>query len=141
MCCGAASRFCSAIDRFSLSQQPGRSRPQSHPRTLVSRSMVRFGRVGLGQRGPFVGAACAIFLWAPWRGPIVLSLSTAHGIDAGDLQGWHCSRSRLIAARGLAPGSAAESAGPVRRWVGPASAVVLGGLLLAGLLLDPTPRL
>ena len=85
------------------------------------------------------GAACAIFLWAPWRGPTVLSLSTAHGIDAGDLPGLALLALALAAARGLAPGSAAESAGPVRRWAGPASAVVLGGLLLAGLLPDPTP--
>jgi hypothetical protein len=85
------------------------------------------------------GAACAIFLWTPWRGPILLSLSTAHGIDAGDLPGLALLVVALVAARGLAPRSAAESAGPVRRWAGPASAVVLGGLLLAGLLPDPTP--
>jgi hypothetical protein len=32
-----------------------------------------------------VGSACAIFLWEPWHGPVLLSLSTHHGIDAGDL--------------------------------------------------------
>jgi len=85
------------------------------------------------------GAACAIFLWSPWRGPTVLSLSTAHGIDAGDLPGLALLGLALAAARGLAPGSAAETTGPVRRWAAPASAVVLGGLLLAALLPGPDP--
>ena len=104
--------------------------------------MVRLGRFGAWVSvALLVGAACAIFLWAPWRGPIVLSLSSAHGIDAGDLPGLALLALALIAARRLAPGSAAESAGPVRRWAGPASAVVLGGLLIAGLLPEPTPPL
>ena len=32
-----------------------------------------------------LGAACVVFLWEPWHGPIVLSLSPGHGVDAGDL--------------------------------------------------------
>jgi hypothetical protein len=32
-----------------------------------------------------LGAACAAFRWAPWRGHIILSLSSTHGIDTGDL--------------------------------------------------------
>ena len=104
--------------------------------------MVRLGRFGawIGV-ALLVGAACAIFLWAPWHGPTVLSLSAAHGIDAGDLPGLALLALALVAARGLARGSAAESTGRVRRWAGPASAVVLGGLLLAGLLFpDPRPQ-
>ena len=102
--------------------------------------MIRLGRFGTGVGVALLaGAACAIFLWAPWRGPIVLSLSTAHGIDAGDLPGLALLALALAAARGLAPGSAPESTGPVRRWAGPGSAVVLGGLLLAGLLPNPRP--
>ena len=32
-----------------------------------------------------LGGACAVLLWMPWHGPIILSLSWSHGIDAGDL--------------------------------------------------------
>jgi hypothetical protein len=34
-----------------------------------------------------LGAACGIFLWGPWHGPTIVSLSSSHGIDAGDLPG------------------------------------------------------
>ena len=34
-----------------------------------------------------LAVGCAILLWAPWRGPVVLSLSESHGIHAGDLLG------------------------------------------------------
>ena len=30
-------------------------------------------------------AACGVVLWQPWHGPVVLTLSRTHGIDAGDL--------------------------------------------------------
>jgi len=32
-----------------------------------------------------LGGACGIFLWEPWHGPVILSLSSRHGIDVGDL--------------------------------------------------------
>ena len=32
-----------------------------------------------------LGGGCAVFVWEPWHGPIVLSLSGGHGVDAGDL--------------------------------------------------------
>jgi hypothetical protein len=102
--------------------------------------MIPSGRLSAGIGAVLLaGAACWIFLLGPWRGPIVLTITPSHGIDAGDLPGLALLALALAAARGLARGSEAESTGPVRRWAGPASAIALGGLLLAALLPDPTP--
>ena len=101
--------------------------------------MIRSVRLSAGVGAVLlVAAACWIFLLDPWHGPIVLSLSPSHGIDAGDLPGLALLALGLAAARGLARGSEVRSTGPVRRWAVPASAIVLGGLLLAALLLGPT---
>ena len=32
-----------------------------------------------------LAAAVGVVVWEPWHGPVILSLSTGHGIDAGDL--------------------------------------------------------
>ena len=32
-----------------------------------------------------LAAACGLVLWQPWHGPVVVTLSQTHGIDAGDL--------------------------------------------------------
>ena len=101
--------------------------------------MIRSARLRAGIGAALLGAAaCWVFVLGPWHGPIVLSLSPSHGIDAGDLPGLALLALALAAARGLAPGSKAEPTGPVRRWAVPASAVALGGLLLAALLPGPT---
>ena len=95
--------------------------------------MARSGRLkaGIGV-ALLLGAAACVFLWAPWHGPIILSLSSSHGIDAGDLPGL----ALLALAIAIAPARAQDArAGPrwrAGRWIGPASAVVLGALLLAG---------
>jgi Concanavalin A-like lectin/glucanases superfamily len=100
--------------------------------------MVSTSRLGAGIGAVLlVAAACWIFLSDPWHGPTLLSLSPSHGIDAGDLPGLALLALALAAARRLTRGSG--STGPLRRLAGPASAIVLGGLLLAALLPDPTP--
>ena len=84
-------------------------------------------------------AAAGVFLWEPWHGPVILSLSSTHGFDAGDLP------AVLLVALGVAIGhAAARSARAVPRaslpaWLGPASAVALGGLLMVAL--ADTPRI
>jgi hypothetical protein len=77
-----------------------------------------------------VGAACGVLLWEPWHGPIILSLSSTHGIDTGDLP------ALILVALAVAVGRAGIREGrsskrPRVSWVGPASAILLGLLLLA----------
>jgi hypothetical protein len=75
-----------------------------------------------------LAATCAVLVWEPWHGPIVLSLWRSHGIDAGDLP------AALPIALALAIASARGPAVRARTapWAGPASAVVLGALLFVG---------
>jgi hypothetical protein len=77
-----------------------------------------------------LAGACAVFLLEPWHGLIVLSLSRTHGIDTGDLP------ALLLIALAVAVGSAwvPGASGAARRPAGPASAVVLGALLLVGVI-------
>ena len=76
--------------------------------------------------------ATAVFLWEPLRGPVILSLSGSHGIDAGDLI------ALLLFALAVAVGHVQAKAGSrgarwsAGRWAVPASAVVLGALLVLG---------
>ena len=76
--------------------------------------------------------ACAIFLLEPWHGPVVLSLSRSHGIDAGDLPALPLIALAVAVGSACAPAVRAEGWAASGRWTGPASAVVLGALLLAG---------
>jgi hypothetical protein len=87
-----------------------------------------------------VGAAASMFLADPWHGPIVLALSNTHGIDAGDLPGLALLALALGAAHRLTRGVGMAWTGSVRRWAAAASAVALGGLLVASLLFAPDPR-
>ena len=97
--------------------------------------MARLGRlrawIGVAL---LLGAACGAYLWGPWHGPIILSLSSTHGIDTGDLPAF----ALLAVAVAVAVGQArAQEARAAPRWLAggwarPASAVVLGALLLAG---------
>jgi Concanavalin A-like lectin/glucanases superfamily len=92
--------------------------------------MARKGRLSVAIRvALLLGGACAVVLWQPWHGPIVLSLSPGHGIDTGDLP------ALLLVALAVAAGSAQtrhvpESRWLTGRWAGLTSAVVLGALLL-----------
>lgn len=87
-----------------------------------------------------VGAACAFFVIDPWHGPIVLALSASHGIDAGDLPGLALLALALGAAHRLTRGVGTNWRESARRWAAAASAVVLGGLLLAAVLPGPAVR-
>jgi hypothetical protein len=76
-------------------------------------------------------AAAGVFLWEPWHGPVVLTLSERHGLDAGDLP------ALLLIALAVAIGyaRAGNLVGRERWWMGrgarAASAVLLGALLLS----------
>jgi hypothetical protein len=79
-------------------------------------------------------AGCVYLVAEPWHGPTVLALSEQHGVDAADLPalvlialavaGWH------TRARRSRSGPSRTSAAA---YVGAATAVVLGALLLAGI--------
>lgn len=90
--------------------------------------MARTGRLGAAiVVALLLGAACAVFQWEPWHGPIILALSAGHGIHLGDLL------ALPFLALAFAIGRSRAQERP-RRWHGPwalpASAVVLGALLL-----------
>ena len=114
------------------------------------------GQVGAGGARRFaagVGVACALVaatalaVAEPWHGPIVVSLSSGHGISSGDLVpvallavavGLARSRSRPPLRR---TGDGARSAAvPTASRRGPAAAVVLGVLLLVVSVVDLADR-
>jgi hypothetical protein len=77
--------------------------------------------------------AAAIVLWEPWHGPIVISLSSSHGIDAGDAIALPLVLGSLLAWKAAArPESSRRLSDRTAswRWSGPAAAVLLGGLLI-----------
>ena len=80
-----------------------------------------------------VGAACGVFLWEPWHGPVILSLSSTHGLDAGDLP------AVVLVVLGIAIGHASVRSKRLtvplmaHAWVGRISAIVLGSLLMVAL--------
>ena len=91
-----------------------------------------------------VGAAAGVVVGEPWHGPVLLSLSTGHGIHAGDLAAIPLVvLAFCIGRRGSrSPRSVGQ---PIRRalsrrWVGPAAAVVLGVLLLPAAIVDLADR-
>jgi hypothetical protein len=71
-----------------------------------------------------VGAAAAIIALETWHGPVVLSISSGHGVDTGDLLAFPFAVLAIAIWRGQAHGASAG------RFAGPAAAVVLGVLLL-----------
>ena len=101
--------------------------------------MARPGRLGawIGV-ALLLGAALAVFLWEPWHGPVILTLSSSHGIDAGDLPALALLGLALALATGpgRGQGSGSGPAWTAGRWAGSACALVLGALLLAGTLDD-----
>ena len=79
-----------------------------------------------------LGAVGLIIAREPWHGPIILSLSSEHGIDAGDfvalpLVALAIAVGRRQARRRVPTEQRRRSS---RRWAVPASAIVLGALLL-----------
>lgn len=79
-----------------------------------------------------LAAACGLLLWQPWRGPIVLSLSESHGVDAGDLPALLLVALAVAISHARARDALARWRWLASRWTGPVSAVVLGALLLVG---------
>jgi hypothetical protein len=79
-----------------------------------------------------LAGACAVFLLEPWHGPIVLSLSRSHGIDTGDLPALLLIAPAVAIGSVCVPAVRAHGRGAAGRPAGPASAVVLGALLLVG---------
>jgi hypothetical protein len=76
-----------------------------------------------------LGIAAAIVALDTWHGPIVLSLSAGHGIDAGDLP------AAAFAVGAIAVVRMRFGKRRITSWAAPASAVVLGALMmLAGVL-------
>jgi hypothetical protein len=91
-----------------------------------------------------LGAAAAIVVGEPWQGPVLLSLSTGHGIHLGNLAAVpFVALAFLIGRRGSpVPRSVGQRIRMAlsRRWVGPAAAVALGVLLLPAAILDLPDR-
>jgi hypothetical protein len=77
-----------------------------------------------------VAAACGVFLWGPWHGPVVLSLSASHGIDAGDLPALSLIALAVAIGHARVRDARAQPRWSAGRWARPASAVFLGALLL-----------
>jgi hypothetical protein len=77
--------------------------------------------------------AVAVYLWSPWHGPIILSLSSSHGIDAGDLPALALLGLALAIVPTRRQGTPAGPRWPAVRQTAPVAAVVLGALLLAGI--------
>ncbi len=91
-----------------------------------------------------VGAAVGAVVWEPWHGPIVVSLSPSHGIVTGDLVAVPLVLLAIVVGRRRSPPRRPAQGSTHRaspgRWVGPASAIVLGVLLLVVGIVDLTGR-
>ena len=101
--------------------------------------MVRSGRLRAWIAvALLLGAACGVFLWQPWHGPVILSLSSSHGIDTGDLPALAMLALALAFATGQARAQNANAGKkrPAGRSAGPACALVFGALLLAAIVDD-----
>ena len=81
-----------------------------------------------------LGGACAVLLSMPWHGPIILSLSWGHGIHAGDLAALPLFALAFAFTVGYmqANNGSRGVRWPTGRWAVPASAVLLGALLVLG---------
>src|SRR5262245_52362951 len=91
-----------------------------------------------------LGAAVGLVVREPWHGPIILSLSTGHGVHAGNLVVIPLLALAIVMIRGALL-RAPSGGDPIRRalsgrWVAPISAVVFGVLLLAAALTDLSDR-
>jgi hypothetical protein len=77
-----------------------------------------------------LGAAYAVVRWGPWDGPIILTLSTAHGIHIGDLLALPLLALAVAIGQSGARGRPRWARSSAGRWALPASGVLLGALLL-----------
>ena len=83
-----------------------------------------------------LGAAYAVVRWGPWDGPIILTLSTAHGIHMGDLLALPLLALALAIGQSGARGRPRWADSSAGRWALPASGALLGALLLLGPVYD-----
>lgn len=77
-----------------------------------------------------LGAAYAVVRWGPWDGPIILTLSTAHGIHMGNLLALPLLALAVAIGQSGARGRPRWAHSSAGRWALPASGVLLGALLL-----------
>ena len=79
-----------------------------------------------------LGVACVALVLAPWHGAVVLSVSVSHGIDVGDLPALAlvALSVAILHARAQKRKTPAGLNWLAGRWTAPASAAVLGTLLL-----------
>jgi hypothetical protein len=77
-----------------------------------------------------LAAACGVVLWGPWHGPVVISLSESHGIDAGDLPALPLIALAVAIGHARVWHALAQPRWSAGRRARAASAVVLGALLL-----------
>lgn len=112
-----------------------RTRP---PATRPGRLLVTTGIVAT------FGAAAGVVVGEPWHGPIIMSLSTGHGIHAGNLAAIPLVALAICIGRrgslGLPSAGQRIRRALSRRWVGPAAAVVLGVLLLPAAIVELSDR-
>jgi hypothetical protein len=77
-----------------------------------------------------LAAACGVFVWEPWHGSVVLSLSDTHGIAAGDLPALPLLALAVAIVHAQVRGVPSGAWLPVGRRARDAAAIVLGTLLL-----------
>jgi hypothetical protein len=84
-----------------------------------------------------IGAAVGVVVWEPWHGPVILSLSTGHGIDAGNVAAVPFVALAIAIGRRASPGTLGRHGGHARtvgrrRGAWPAAA----GMILIGCVVD-----
>jgi hypothetical protein len=84
-------------------------------------------------------AAAGVFVWEPWHGPVILALSSTHGFDAGDLPAILLVALAVAIAHSAARGARSCRRASLPAWLGPASAVAVGAILVVAL--ADTPRI
>ena len=111
------------------------------PRSPTTRPGPLLAAIGIAVA---LSAGLGLALWEPWHGPVILSLSTGHGVNAGDLLAvplvWVAIR--IYRNRPLRSDSVGRPIGRSlsRHWVGATSAVVLGVVLLTAAIVDLSDR-
>ena len=103
--------------------------------------MARSARLGAWAAAVLLlGTACTLLLHQPWHGPVILSLSSSHGINAGDIPALALFALGLALATGLLRGRDAPAGDrPAIRFAAPACAVAVGALLLTGVFDEESP--
>lgn len=77
-----------------------------------------------------LGAAYTVVRWEPWHGPTILSLSRSHGVHIGDLVALPLLALAVAIGHSWPQERPRRVRWPAGRWALPASAVLLGVLLL-----------